>query len=161
MRRRLEAGLDLHDLSFEQHKALAVELLEEMLASTAPRGEGEHGFVCDRCPLDMAAFWLYYRFAFDLQATERYMQRVTQGMQQFDAVVVLPRDAILLENDGVRSANPWVQMHFDALLEAFIHRLSGSVQLLRLPRGIETLDDRVSWVCGSLVQPAELRLPGG
>jgi predicted ATPase len=150
MRRRLEAGLDLHTLSHHEHRALTESLLEEMLAA-ADRAVAHHGgFVCDRCPLDMAAFWLYYRFAMDEQATSRFMQRADRALGIFDAVVLLPREALVLEDDGVRSANPWIQLHFDALLQAMVNRAGDSVMVLRLPADCVALDVRVHTVMTSL-----------
>ena len=146
MRRRLEAGLDLHQLSHARHQALAEELLDELLEAADAAVAGHGGFVSDRCPLDMAAFWLYYRFAFDLEATDRYMHRVRESLPQFRDVVLLPRDGLALEDDGVRSANPWVQLHFDALLEAMVARAGDGVRIHRLPAHCRALEERVDWV---------------
>ena len=146
MRRRLEGGLDLHAISHAQHRALTFELLEEMHAGAVDALREQGGFVCDRSPLDMAAFWLYYRFAFDEAATARYMERVAAALSDFDAVVLLPRAGLALEDDGVRSANPWVQLHFDALLEAMVRELGAAVRVLRLPPGCRALDDRLAWL---------------
>jgi predicted ATPase len=146
MRARLESGLDLHRISHRQHQALAEELLDEMLDATR-RAVAEHGgFVCDRCPLDMAAFWLYYRFAFDLEATARYMRRVDESLPGFGHVVLLPRTALALCDDGVRSANPWIQLHFDALLDAMVARAGDAVTVVRLPPDCRSLAERVDWV---------------
>jgi nicotinamide riboside kinase len=134
MRTRLERGLDPHQLTHDQHRALVEELLDEMLRATAAATAVHGGFVSDRCPLDIAAFWLYYRFAFDLDATSRFMRRVDGAIGGFDLVILLPRDAIALVDDGVRSANPWVQLHFDALLDAMVARAGDRVRVLRMPR---------------------------
>ena len=150
MRRRLEAGLDLHRLSHEQHRELHRELLAEMRAGVTTAIDAHGGFVCDRSPLDMAAFWLYYRFAFDVAATGDFMAAAHALLARFDLVVLLPRGAIPLEDDGVRSANPWVQLHFDALLDAMVARSAGAVRVLRLDPACVAPGARVAAVRAAL-----------
>lgn len=142
MRQRIEGGLDLHTLDMAQRRALSEELLDEMCAHT----EHADGFICDRSPLDMVAFWIYYRFAFDLEATERYVAKALAAMACFDAVVLLPRGVITLEDDGVRTANPWIQMHFEAVLEGVIRELDHATPVLRPPPDCHDLTQRCDWV---------------
>ena len=150
MRRRLEQGLDLHTLSHEQHRALTESLLDEMLDAMATATRRSGGFICDRSPLDMQAFWLYYRFAFDEAATATFMNRAVRALHDLDLVVVLPRNAFALEDDGVRSANPWIQLHFDALLDAMLRDAGDAVKVLRVPATCNEPDARVEAVLAAL-----------
>ena len=150
MRRHLEAGLDLHTLGHEQHRALTESLLDEMLEAMAESRRDSGGHVCDRSPLDMSAFWLYYNFAFAEAATQSFMQRADAALGELDLIVMLPRDSLPLEDDGIRSANPWVQFHFDAILEAMLRRTGDAVPVLRIPRECVDLQARIDLVLPAL-----------
>ncbi|MEM7519096.1 MAG: histidine phosphatase family protein, partial [Planctomycetota bacterium] len=57
MRRRLEAGFDLHALDQKGHRALIREMWNEQRAQER---DASNGSIADRSPLDFAAFWLHY-----------------------------------------------------------------------------------------------------
>jgi nicotinamide riboside kinase len=151
MRPRIEAGLDLHTLSRAVLRSLVEELYAE--AGTAMReAESSHGgFVADRAPLDFLAFWLYYGFADDQPATVAFAERVAADMARLDALVVLPWGVLPLADDGVRSPNPWRQLHFQALLEGLARSRVAAARLHWLPNEVTALDDRVGWVVGEIV----------
>ncbi len=130
MRERLEAGFDFHDLTREQHRRLLAgdtdELAQELARSDA-------GLVTDRTPLDMAAFWLANGFGVDdPDATEALLARVVCAMADYSLVVLLPWGAVPIAADGVRSANPWMQLHFQTVLEGLCQRYVAPNRLLML-----------------------------
>ncbi len=152
MRRRLEAGLDLHALTMEEFRALNVELRDEQeeLEQAAMASHG--GFVADRSALDYAAFWLFYRF-FDFQAeTAEVMATATSHARKYDAVLLLPWGVLPLLGDGVRSTNQWRQRHYQATVEGLLRRDVEPGRLLELPQ-MSDLDARLSWVLARVRAP--------
>ncbi len=148
MREYLErSGVKLHSLGHEGLKALVLALWEE-------RGPAEEqpGFVADRCSVDFAAFWLYYRFEADPR-TEALQRAFRERAGRYERVIVLPYGAIPLRADGVRSANRWTQLHYQLLLEGLLSRLVSPERVLRVPPSLAGLEERLSWVMA--------RLPGG
>lgn len=154
MRARLEAGLQLHDLGRDGCRALLRELFAQALRQqrTALRTAG--GFVADRCPLDFAAFWLYYGFGVDAAATARVFTRARAALEVYDAVFVLPWGVIPLTADGVRSANPWLQLHYQALLEGLLVRWVPATNVIHVPADVPGLDERVAWIAARLNRDA-------
>jgi len=146
MRARIEAGLDLHTLSRDQHRALLEELFEEMLAAAGNAAETRGGFVADRCSIDCAAFWLYYGFGNDAAATAEVFDRAAAALELYDLVVVLPWDRIPLAADGVRSANRWHQLHYQCLLEGLLTRWAPEEKVATMPAEFVDIDTRAAWV---------------
>jgi AAA domain len=146
MRARIEAGLDLHMLDREGRRALLLELLEQTLSATRDAVSAGGGFVSDRCSIDFAAFWLYYGFGFDEDATERVFARAERALAGYDLIVVLPWGVIPLIADGVRSANPWLQLHYQVLLEGLLARHAHPGQVVRMPLKVVGLEERARWI---------------
>ncbi len=118
MREYLErTGTDLHALGHEGVRALVLRLWEERKEAEALSG----GFVADRSSYDFAAFWLYYHFAAD-DAETRLLFEETLAPGRYDAVFLLPWGRIPLVADGVRTPNPWTQLHLQLLLEGLLRR---------------------------------------
>ena len=147
MRARIEAGLDLHALSRDQHRALVVELFDE---AAGARRDAADGFVSDRSPMDFLAFWLYYGFAADADATERFAARCDAALARLDALVVLPWGAIPLVDDSVRTPNRWRQLHYQALLEGLVRRRVPDGKTLFLPDAVTGREAREDWVCAGV-----------
>lgn len=146
MRARLEAGLDLHTLDRAGYRALIGELFDEAQRAQARAVAEAGGFVADRCALDFAAFWLYYGLAFDDDATARLFERVRAGIADYDRIVVLPWGAVPLTADGIRSTNPWVQLHVQALIEGLLARMAPPGRVVHMPAEVEGLDRRAAWL---------------
>lgn len=146
MRERLAAGLDVHTLSHEAFRDLVVELYDESRAAMAEATARHGGFVADRGPVDYLAFWLYYGFSDDQPATAAFAARVARDAQDVDAVVVLPWGAIPFVADGIRSPNPWRQLHFQALFEGLALSRIEADRLLWLPADVCAPDAREVWV---------------
>lgn len=145
MRRRLESGLDLHHLTRDQHRALFDELFDGKLTAMTEAERTAGGFVVDRSALDFAAFWLYYGFGHDEDATARLMETVRRAAGRYDLILLLPWGTFPLAADGVRSTNPWIQLHFQALLEGLVARLLPAGLVVPLPRSITTPEARLAW----------------
>jgi nicotinamide riboside kinase len=139
MREYLErTGVDLHTLGPDGVRTLVLRLWEE-------RREREEactgGFVADRSAYDFAAFWLYYHFAAPDEATGRVMEEwLAPG--RYDRVWLLPWGRIPLVADGVRSTNPWTQLHLQLLLEGILRRHAPETREL----AAVTLEERVAAV---------------
>ncbi|MGZ8408441.1 MAG: AAA family ATPase [Hyphomicrobium sp.] len=146
MRARIEAGLDLHMLDSGGRRALLLEVFEQTLSATRAAVGAADGFVSDRCSMDFAAFWLYYGFAFDEDATQRVFARAEAALAGYDLIVVLPWGAIPLVADGVRSANPWLQLHYQVLLEGLLARWRHIARVVQLPAEVVGIEERVRWI---------------
>ena len=147
MRRRLEAGLDLHALNRSDMRGLLVELWEEREAEEDRAVALHGGFVADRCAVDWAAFYLYYGFTDPEDDTGPFLDRMrARATRAYDAVVLLPWGALPLRHDGVRSTNRWKQLHYQGLLEGMLGRYLPGPVLRRLPDGLDRLEARLAWV---------------
>ena len=146
MRRRLEAGLDLHTLDGEGMRRLNRSLWEEQ-KDECERAAAKHGgYVADRSHVDFAAFWLHYGLFDDQAATERMLVETRRAAEdQF--VVLLPHGALPLVHDGVRSTNPWMQLRFQLLVEGLLERHQPAGRLLRL-KGAASLAERLEQALG-------------
>jgi nicotinamide riboside kinase len=143
MREYLEAhATTLHDLGPAGIRRVVLELWERRKAEEAAATDG---FVADRCSYDFAAFWLYYHFGEPGGETERLLAD-TLRPGRYDRVYLLPWGRIPLVADGVRSPNPYTQLHLQLLLEGVLHRHAPAVTELR---GL-TPDERVAEVLADL-----------
>ncbi len=151
MRRRLEAGLNLHALTRDAMRALLVELWDEREAEEDDAITRHGGYVSDRCAVDWAAFYLYYGFTNDEDDAGPFIDRMrARAAGAYDTVIVLPWGTLPLQNDGVRSTNRWKQLHFQALLEGMLGRYLPAPVLHTLPDALTRLEARAAWA-GRLV----------
>ncbi|WP_343565157.1 AAA family ATPase [Kiloniella sp. b19] len=145
-RRRLEQGLNPHSLSRHEHLDLLLELYDEALDEVRQACKDYGGFVADRSPVDYLAFWFYYGFAHEQILSEELAGRVERDLGYFGKVIVLPWGAIELESDGYRSANKWIQLHYQGLLEGLVKRRIPADKLLMVPDDLVTVETRLEWV---------------
>lgn len=125
MREYLQGGgPDLHQLGHDGIRTLVLRLWEERREAEA---RAVAGFVADRSSYDFAAFWLFYRFAEPDDATTSAYLEATMRSDRYDLVALLPWGRLPLEADGVRSTNPWVQLHTQCLIEGMVRRCSPTV----------------------------------
>jgi len=146
-RRRREAGLNPHDLSRSEHRALLMELYDEALAE-AKSCNG--GFVQDRSPLDYLAFWLHYGFWGEDTESEVLFERVQIDLNTYDHVIILPWGLFDIADDGIRSTNRWLQLKYQALFEGLAHRLAPESKLVWMPSEINDNSHRLFHVIASL-----------
>ncbi len=145
MRKRLESGFNLHALTREEHRGLLREDLDDLVKRS---GDCVGGFVADRTRLDFLAFWLCAGHATDAPAgaTQSLLEGAADAIAGWDLVVVLPWGALPLVDDGVRYANPWHQLHFQAVIEGLCSRYVAPDRLVFLPADVGEPDDRCRWV---------------
>ena len=86
------------------------------------------------------------------------MDQVRQRSRGYDRIVVLPWGVLPLCSDGVRSSNPWLQLHFQAAVEGLLNREIGSPTVVKVPP-LDNLDARKRWVIDQ-VQEAGVRTLG-
>ncbi|MEM7309774.1 MAG: AAA family ATPase [Planctomycetota bacterium] len=146
MRKRLEAGLDLHRLSREELAALIQALWQEQREAEE---QAAAGFVADRSSYDFAAFWLHYDLHFDAEDDGSPFHDWCAHGQRYDRVALLPWGVLPLEADGVRSSSRWVQLRFQTIVEGTLARFAREEQVLRVP-ATEDLEARVGLVLSSL-----------
>jgi nicotinamide riboside kinase len=146
-RKRREGGLDLHDLSPTETRALLMELYDEAIWE-AKSCDGD--FVQDRCPLDFIAFWLHYGFWSEKGESHELFERAQADLEFYDTIIILPWGAIELEFDGIRSTNRWLQLKYQSLFEGLAHRLAPNSRLLWMPIEIKDRAERLAFVLSKL-----------
>ncbi|WP_162306063.1 AAA family ATPase [Oleisolibacter albus] len=144
MRALLEQGFDLHSLSRDQHRDLLCRQADALACDLA-RIDG--GLVSDRTPLDMAAFWLSNGYGVDdPAATEALLARAIMALADYSHIVLLPWGAMPLAADGVRSPNPWLQLHFQTIIEGLCRRWVEPARLIALPETAMAPEARCAFV---------------
>lgn len=146
MRRRLESGFDLHGMSSDDWRAL---MRDDWEAQRADEERAIDGFVSDRSSLDYAAFWLHYGLHEEIEATERWVERMTSEARRYDRIVLFPWGSLPIENDGVRSTNRWTQLRFQSILEGLAQRFASDGKLVRVPDTAD-FDRRFAFVSSAL-----------
>ena len=105
MRPLIESGVDLHDLTSDQRKALLLDHYDKAIAAMKVATASHGGFVSDRSPADFAAFWLHYGFGDD-DETDGFLSRAAADSALVDLAIMLPWGAIPLVNDGRAFVRP-------------------------------------------------------
>ncbi|OYQ36451.1 hypothetical protein CHU95_04290 [Niveispirillum lacus] len=130
MRERLAAGFDPHSLSRDGHRLMLTNDADDLALDLA---RDRDGLITDRTPLDMAAFWLINGFGVDdIPATEALLDRAVCAMADYDLVVLMPWGEHPILSDGIRSANPWMQLHFQTVVEGLCRRFVAPERLMTL-----------------------------
>ena len=119
MRPLIESGVDLHELSADERKALVLDLYDKATAAMRQAIKADGGFVCDRTAADCALV---------------------------DLTVLLPWGSIPLVDDGVRLSDRWRQLHFQTVVEGMSRRFFTGARLAEVPNGVTEIEDRVVWV---------------
>ena len=145
MRPLIESGVDLHDLTSDQRKALLLDHYDKAIAAMKVATASHGGFVSDRSPADFAAFWLHYGFGDD-DETDGFLSRAAADSALVDLAIMLPWGAIPLVNDGVRLSDRWRQLHFRTVVEGMSRRLFEPAQLAEIPAEVCEIKDRIAWV---------------
>lgn len=146
MRKRLEAGLDLHRLDRSALLALIEELWREQHAAEE---RARDGFVADRSSYDFAAFWLHYSLHLGhADSGARFREWCSYGAR-YDRVILLPWGVLPIEADGVRSSDRWTQLRYQSIAEGVLARFAPRGQVLHVP-ATTNLESRVHGVLAAL-----------
>lgn len=144
MRRRLEAGLDVHAMTEEEHRALLDEMWDEQVALEDEAMARSGGYVADRSSIDFAAFGLLFHSHLHAWCEER-VPRWLAAAERYDRVLLLPWGVLPLQADGMRSTNRWFQRRFQATVEGLLDREIDPGRRWRMP-GLTDLEARMDWV---------------
>ena len=144
MRPLIESGVDLHDLTLDERKALLLDHYETAVLAMQTAITTHGGFVSDRSPADFAAFWLLYGFGDDAE-TDAFFGRTATDSALIGLSIMLPWGAIPLIDDGVRLADRWRQLHYQTLVEGVSRRYFDAERRVDLPADVIELDDRIAW----------------
>jgi nicotinamide riboside kinase len=140
MREHIErTGVNLHSLGHEGLRRLVLQLWAERREAEAAHAS----FVADRSSYDFAAFWLFYRFAEPDADTDRLFADALAP--RYDAVFLLPWGGIPLMADGLRNTNPWVQLHYQLVLEGVLGRWGQGVVRVEAATLEERADAILTW----------------
>jgi hypothetical protein len=91
---------------------------------------------------------MYYGFGCDAGATDALMARIRETAPLYDVIVVLPWGALPLHDDRIRAANPWLQLHYQTVIEGVLARWAE--RTVAMPAGYTDLSDRVARVLAVL-----------
>jgi len=144
MRRRIEAGFDIHGMSHADWRALMREQWNEQRALEEAAG---HGFVVDRSSLDYAAFFLHYDLHLDGDG-DSWLEEMAAQSARYDQILLFPWGVLPLVADGVRSTNRYTQLRFQSILEGTMKRYART-NVVRVPAS-DDLELRVRHVMQGL-----------
>ena len=144
MRPLIENGVNLHDLTLDERKALLLDHYETAIAQMQNAIDTHGGFISDRSPADFAAFWLLYGFGNDAE-TDAFFGRTATDSALVGLSIMLPWGAIPLVDDGVRLTDRWRQLHFQTLVEGVSRRYFDDERRVDMPADVTELDDRIAW----------------
>jgi nicotinamide riboside kinase len=143
MREYLESGgPDLHSLGHAGVRKLVLRLWDERLEAE----ERHPAFIADRSTYDFAAFWLYYHHAQVGDPDTDRLMALARRRDRYDLVALLPLGAIPFVADGIRSSDPWAQLHSHLLIEGMVRMCAPNVLTITTI----ALDDRVAEVRAAL-----------
>lgn len=143
MRARLEAGFSLAGLSRDEHQRLLLADAADVAGLVEASTEG---CVADRTPLDFLAFWFCNGYGADSpRETALFVERAVAALTLFDLILVLPWGVLPLEDDGVRFANPWHQLHAQMVIEELARRYVPAERLAFMTADIVEPDERCRW----------------
>jgi uroporphyrin-III C-methyltransferase len=141
MRDYLEStGAKLADMPAPQVSSVLTQLWKK-------REEKElqtNAFIADNCPLDFAAYALYYGCLND-ENSGVFLSKTLDFISKYDAICVLPWGILPYTEDGVRPASQHLQLRYQLILEGLLRKYVSPQKLHFLPEGITDLTDRCRW----------------
>jgi len=137
------------------------ELQETLLGLWHQRRRNEDAlpaFVADNSAIDFAAYALYYGC---LSASNRevLLTEAAKYLRRYDAIFLLPWGVMPYEQDGVRAPNQDLQLRYQLLLEALLHRYADPETLHVVPETLATPHERMQWVSAKLSHAFTLNAP--
>ena len=147
MREYLErTRVNIHDLGRDGLRDLVLRLWQDR----AELEEKHASFVADRAAYDFAAFWMFYGFADDDEATHTLFASALRA-DRYQAVFLLPWGQIPLVADGIRSTNRYAQLHVQSMIVGLCAEFGPPVTWVRPT----VLAERIAVVCAGRGRPAE------
>ncbi|HEY4354661.1 MAG TPA: uroporphyrinogen-III C-methyltransferase [Acidobacteriaceae bacterium] len=142
MRAHLESsGSSLAEQAPADTEAALLKMWQERVQAEA----SATGFIADNCPLDFAAYALYYGCLSE-QSYDTLIHAAVEAVQRYDAVVLLPWGVLPYEQDGIRPADRFLQLRYQTLLEGLLRRYVSAEKLYFLPESLLRVGDRAAWV---------------
>jgi uroporphyrin-III C-methyltransferase len=137
-----DGGPPLAQLAPAEARAVIEELWRRRVAA-----EGSHaGFVADGCSLDLAARALHHGCAATGDTgTEALLEASGAHAASYDAILVLPWGGIPYERGDVRSAEPYMELRYQLVLEGLLRAHAVPARVHQLPRGLDTPRARLEW----------------
>ncbi|WP_242339015.1 MULTISPECIES: uroporphyrinogen-III C-methyltransferase [Anaeromyxobacter] len=137
-------GHPLPGLAPGEARAVLQELWRQRVAA-----EGAHTeFVADNCSLDLAAYALHHGCASTGDpGTGALLEASAAHAASYAAILVLPWGVIPYERDGVRSAEPYVELRYQLVLEGLLRAHAVPARVHHLPPGLDTPAARLEWAC--------------
>lgn len=143
MRDYLEStGVNLAELPSAETAAV----LEQLWKEREQKELRTRSFVADNCPLDFAAYALYYG-CLNSENSTIFLSKTLEFAAKYDAVFVLPWGVLPYAEDGVRPANQHLQLRYQFILEGLLRKHVDPKKLHFFPENIVHLDKRCQWVC--------------
>lgn len=142
MRAHLESsGSSLAELPSAEAEAVLLDMWQERSSAEAAAA----GFIADNCPLDFAAYALYYGCLSE-KSYGRLIDASVAAAQTYDVVILLPWGVLPYEQDGIRPADRFLQLRYQTLLEGLLRRHLPAEKLHFLPESLTRLEERAAWV---------------
>ncbi len=111
------------------------------------------GFVADNCAIDFAAYALYYGCLSD-RSRDALLTQALRNLDRYHAIFLLPWGVLPYEQDGIRPANPHLQLRYHYLLEGLLRHHFPAERLHPLPSTLLRLEDRIRWARERLAHDA-------
>lgn len=102
-------------------------------------------FIADNCPLDFAAYALYYGCLNETNSTI-FLSKTREFVAKYDAIFVLPWGILPYTPDGIRPASQHLQLRYQLILEGLLRKYVDPKKLHFFPETITHLDDRCRWI---------------
>jgi uroporphyrinogen III methyltransferase/synthase len=117
-----------------------------------------NSFIADNCPIDFAAYALYYGCLSDL-SRDALLNEALRNLDRYHAIFLLPWGVLPYEQDGIRPANPHLQLRYHYILEGLLRRHFPADKLHSLPTTLVHLEDRRRWVAERLAASSHATKP--
>jgi uroporphyrinogen III methyltransferase/synthase len=142
MRDYLEAtGVNLASLPASETAAILMQLWKER----AEKEQRDSAFIADNCPLDFAAYALYYG-CLNGENSDVFLSKTLEYLAKYDAIFVLPWGILPYAEDGIRPASQHLQLRYQLILEGLLRKHVDPQRLHFLPENITDLEDRSRWI---------------
>ena len=137
------------------------ELQETLLGLWQQRRQMEDAlpaFVGDNSAIDFSAYAFYYG-CLSVSSRKILLTQAAKYLRRYDAIFLLPWGVLPYEQDGVRAPSQDLQLRYQLLLEALLHRYADPEKLHAIPEMLEAPHERMQWVKAKLSHVFGLNAP--